>query len=142
MPSLNSIVDLAVESDTMIDAIGTITHGKWRNTKKSNQLIRIIRTTDPITEKSVRELHEAMREKNATRGILISTADFSPGAVDFAQSRPIDLVEKAQVVQMLQSVQRQMAWSGHFLKKIVHEFRYYIIKCPPIQPKPKWVLIF
>ena len=34
-----TIIDLTVDSDTMIDAIGTITQGKWRNTKKSNQLI-------------------------------------------------------------------------------------------------------
>jgi cytochrome c-type biogenesis protein CcmH/NrfG len=106
-----TIVDLTVDSDTQIEAIGTVTQGKWRNTKKSNQLIRIIRATDASTEENIRDFHEKMREKSATRGILISTGDYSPGAVDFAQSRPINLVEKSQVIQMLQSVQKEMAKS-------------------------------
>jgi len=106
-----TIVDLTVDSDTQIEAIGTVTQGKWRNTKKSNQLIRIIRATDAITEENIRDLHENMREKAATRGIMITTGDYSPGAIDFAQSRPINLVEKAQVIQMLQAVQKDMAKS-------------------------------
>lgn len=100
-----SIIDLAVESDSVIEVVATETQGKWRNTKKSNRLIRIIRSTDAVSEQVLRNTQEAMREKNANRGVIITTGEFTPAAIDFAQSRPIDLYDKTKVIQLLRVIQ-------------------------------------
>src|SRR5690606_1279846 len=87
-----TLIDLEVLNDTQIEAVGTITQGKWRNTKKTNQLIRVVRDTNPVPDALVRQVHEAMKNKNANRGIVLATSEYMPGCLDFVQSRPIDLV--------------------------------------------------
>ena len=77
---------------------------KWRNTRQTNKLIRINRTTDVIGEKLLRTLHENMKNKNVTRVIIITTAEFSPQAVDFANTRPIELHGKSDLIDILKKI--------------------------------------
>jgi len=45
-----------------------------------------------------------MKPKNATRAIIISTGEFSQAAVDFSNTRPIELYGKSELVKLLRSV--------------------------------------
>ena len=100
----HNIMDVDIISDTEIEIIGTEIEGKWRNTRQTNRIIRIIRTTDAIQERLLRRLYESMKPKNATRIIVITTGDFSQGAVDFANTRPIELIGKSELVELLRKI--------------------------------------
>ena len=100
----HNIMDVEIVNDTDIEIIGTETEGKWRNTRQTNRIIRIIRTTDTIQDRLLRRLYESMKLKNATRIIVITTGDFSQSAVDFANTRPIELMGKAQLVELLRKI--------------------------------------
>jgi tetratricopeptide (TPR) repeat protein len=96
-----NITDVNIISDTDIEIIATESEGKWRNTRQTNRLIRIFRDTETLQDKVLRNLHESMKAKNVTRIIIISTGDFSQAAVDFANTRPIELYGKNELVGML-----------------------------------------
>jgi tetratricopeptide (TPR) repeat protein len=100
-----TIMDIEIISDTEIEILATETEGKWRNTRSSNRIVRIMRTTDSTNDRLLRKLHESMKQKNATRIIIITTGDFSQAAIDFANTRPIELITKSDLVRHLKSIE-------------------------------------
>lgn len=99
-----NITDIEIISDTEIEVIAIENEGKWRNTRQSNRIIRIIRTTEALEEGYFRRIHESMRAKNATRILVITTGDVSAKAVEFANTRPIEIKGKAELVELLKKV--------------------------------------
>jgi tetratricopeptide (TPR) repeat protein len=99
-----NITDIEIISDTEIEIIATETEGKWRNTRQTNRIIRIIRTTDSVQESLLRQLHESMKLKNATRIMIITTGDYTPKAVEFANTRPIDTLNKNDLIDILKKI--------------------------------------
>ena len=81
---------IAVESDS-----------KWRNARKMPRLMRFLRVTDIIDESTIRMLNEDMKKMNVPRGIIVTSSTFSRTALDFAESRPIDLFNKDQLQELL-----------------------------------------
>lgn len=100
----HNIMDVDIISDTEIEMLVTETEGKWRNTRRSNKIVRILRTTDSINDKLLRKLHEKMKPKNANRVIIISTGDYSQSAIDFSNTRPIELIGKSDLVKLLRQI--------------------------------------
>jgi hypothetical protein len=45
-----------------------------------------------------------MKPKNAIRALIISTGDFSQSAVEFSNTRPIELYGKSELVKLLRTV--------------------------------------
>jgi tetratricopeptide (TPR) repeat protein len=84
---------VAVESET-----------KWRNAKKITKILRFLRVPDMITETTVRSIYEEMKKLGVSRGVIISSSNFSRKAIDFAESRPIDLVNKDQLQENLKKL--------------------------------------
>jgi tetratricopeptide (TPR) repeat protein len=76
---------------------------KWRNARKIPKLIRFMRVPETVDESTVRSLNEEMRKQNITRGILITSSNFSRLALDFAESRPIELHNKERLQELLRS---------------------------------------
>ena len=76
---------------------------KWRNTKISNKLIHIFRDSDVISEQTVRGIQEEMKSVNANKAICISSSKFSPGAREFASARPIDIIDKEGLAEILKN---------------------------------------
>lgn len=99
-----NITDIEIISDTEIEVIAIENEGKWRNTRQSNRIIRIIRTTEALDEGYFRRIHESMRAKNATRILVITTGDITAKAVEFANTRPIEIKGKAELVELLKKV--------------------------------------
>ncbi|HNR89484.1 MAG TPA: tetratricopeptide repeat protein [Spirochaetota bacterium] len=99
-----TIMDVDIISDTVIEILATETEGKWRNTRRTNRIIRIMRNTDSVGDKLLRQLHESMKLRNATRVIIISTGEYSQSAVDFSNTRPIELLGKNELVGLLRNV--------------------------------------
>ncbi len=99
-----NITDIEIISDTEIEIIATENEGKWRNTRQSNRIIRIVRTTDTLGEGYFRRLHESMKVKNATRILVITTADINQQAIDFANTRPIEIKGKVDLIEYLKKI--------------------------------------
>lgn len=99
-----NILDIDILSDTEIEILAIESEGKWRNTRQTNKIIRIIRTTDVVQERLLRQLHESMKPKNATRVMIITTGEFAPQSRDFANTRPIDLFGKPELVNLLKKL--------------------------------------
>ncbi|NMB64723.1 MAG: tetratricopeptide repeat protein [Spirochaetes bacterium] len=96
-----TVMDVDIISDTEIEIIATDTEGKWRNTRRTNKIVRILRTTDVVNDKLLRKLHEKLKEKNATRVIIITAGEFTQSAIDFSNTRPIELYGKSDLLRLL-----------------------------------------
>ncbi|GAB1481522.1 tetratricopeptide repeat protein [Treponema sp.] len=82
---------VAVESDS----------SKWLNARKMPRLIRLLRIPDMVDESMIRSLLEQMKKIGMTRAALVTSSGFSRSAMDFSDSRPIDLYNKDQLQEML-----------------------------------------
>ncbi len=95
--------DVSVHGDGC-EVVAVEGQSKWRNARKMPQLLRFLRVTNPIDESSVRNLHEDMKKQNVTRGTLITSSSFSRTAVEFAETRPIHLVNREKLQDMLKQI--------------------------------------
>lgn len=77
---------------------------KWRNTRNLPTVIRFFRGTETVDEGTVRALHEAMKKQNVNRGMLVCSSIFSRSAVEFVESRPIDLLNKEKLQELLNKI--------------------------------------
>ncbi|MFP4564013.1 MAG: tetratricopeptide repeat protein [Spirochaetia bacterium] len=78
---------------------------KWRNVRKVPKLIRFLRVADLIPESSIRAMHEEMKTLSVGRGIIATSSQFSRKAVDFAETRPIDLIDKDKLQNLLKKIE-------------------------------------
>ncbi len=70
-----------------------------RSPRRQYILIQIERNLDPISENRVRAFAETMKDKNAGKGILMTTGDVLPAAESYASSRPIELYDAKKMVE-------------------------------------------
>ncbi len=91
-----------LESGSQITAVEP--QSKWRNARKLPIMLWFLQATEIIDENTVRNLHEEMRKQNMHRGIAVSSSTFSRKAMDFTESRPIDLYGKDKLSAILQKV--------------------------------------
>jgi tetratricopeptide (TPR) repeat protein len=89
---------IAVDDDT-----------RWRNTRKMPRLLHFLRVPEMIPESSVRSFSELMKKISVQRGIMVSSSNFSRVAMDFVESRPIDLIDKDKLQQLLKGVEMPAA---------------------------------
>jgi tetratricopeptide (TPR) repeat protein len=95
-----NIIEIEV-TDSEADIIATEPEGRLRNMKKANRLVKIIRSTSFISDTMLRKLNESLKSKNATRIVIITAGEFSQSAIEFANTRPIDLFGKSKLVEIL-----------------------------------------
>jgi tetratricopeptide (TPR) repeat protein len=79
--------------------------GKWRNTRKTTVLLRILRSPEVVDEPAVRDFYEEMKAANVSRATLISSSTFSRAAAAFVENRPLELWNKDKLQTLLQKVQ-------------------------------------
>lgn len=77
---------------------------KWRNAKKQPKLLWFLRVPEILTDSTIRAMHENMKKNNMTRGVIASSSGFTKKALDFAESRPIDLVDKEKLQKLLAGI--------------------------------------
>jgi hypothetical protein len=99
-----NVMEIEIINDTEIEIIASDSEGKWRNARQFNKIIRVIRTTDVVMEKLLRNLHEGLKLKNAIRALIITAGEFDQKAVDFANTRPIDLLGKSELINLLKKI--------------------------------------
>ena len=77
---------------------------KWRNVRKQPRLILFYRDANLIEDSFLRTLQEDMKKQSLTRGIVITSSGFNRPALEFAESRPLELIGKDKLEQMLSSI--------------------------------------
>jgi tetratricopeptide (TPR) repeat protein len=85
---------VAIESDA----------AKWRNVRKQPRLIRFYRSPDPVDEDRIRAILEDSRKNNITRAAVVTSSVFSRQALEFANSRPVELFDREKLQTLLQGV--------------------------------------
>ncbi len=96
---------IKVLADTDIEIIATDADSNLMNTRKQYKLMRFLRTTNSISEDFLRKLYDSMKSKNVQRIIVITTGEFSGESMSFANTRPIELYGKSQLVELLKKVE-------------------------------------
>jgi tetratricopeptide (TPR) repeat protein len=74
---------------------------KWRNTKRMPRLLRFLRIPDMVDESTVRAILEDVKKLGVVRGALVTSSGFSRTAMEYAESRPVDLFNKEKLQEML-----------------------------------------
>ncbi len=97
-------ISVDIVNTSEIHIIAAEDDSRWRNTKKNHRLVYIVRTTEVVLENTLRDMYENMKISNANRGIFMTTGAFSPGAIIFSQSRPIELIDKTILVKYLDRI--------------------------------------
>lgn len=66
-------------------------------------VIQAKRYTNTVSVAAVRELFGTVNAEGATKGILVTTADYGPDAYEFAKGKPLTLLSGSNLLHLLQS---------------------------------------
>ncbi len=84
---------IAVESDS-----------RWRNARKLPKLLWFLRVPEMISESTVRSILEEMKKLSVNRGVIFTSSNFSRRAIEYGESRPIELFGKDELQKLLQTI--------------------------------------
>jgi len=65
-------------------------------------IIQAKRYTNTVSVSAVRDLYGTVMNEGATKGILVSTADYGPDAYEFAKGKPLTLLNGANLLHLLE----------------------------------------
>lgn len=99
-----TVQDVFLKSQDLVEAYSLETQSKWRNAKKATIIVRIYRSAEPIRYDDIRVLYDTMRKIGAMRSICVTVSQFTKSAIEFAQIRPIDLVDKDEFTKLLHTI--------------------------------------
>ena len=106
--SIVSVMNLDIRETTELingcQIIAVEAESKWRNARKMPRLIRFYRISNVIRDSTIRAIHEEMKKLNVTRGIIFTSSSYSKLALDFAETRPIDLYDREQLQDYLNKI--------------------------------------
>lgn len=98
-----TVLEVTIVNDTEIEIVAIEVEDR-RNTRKIQKVIKIIRTTETINENPLRKIQETLKTKNAHRAVIITTGDFSQSAIEFSNTRPIELYDKTRLLSLLRTL--------------------------------------
>jgi tetratricopeptide (TPR) repeat protein len=84
--------------------IGAEHQTKWRNARKMPKLVWFLRTADMVDEQTIRNMNDELKKWNVNRGIIITSSTFSRMAAEFAENRPIELMNREKLQQLLKNI--------------------------------------
>lgn len=97
--SFIKFLDIAVAPDN-VEITCEVETTKWEST----QIYRFYRSTGSIGELYIRDFHGKIKDTKCDRGYCITPGLFSDEARKYTEGRPIDLVEKAQLMRLLKMI--------------------------------------
>jgi len=93
------VEDVQVASES-VEIVGTIENAKW----ESKQIFRFYRTQNVIGDIYIREFHGKIRDTKCDTGFCVTMGSFSESAHKYTEGRPIDLIEKEELVKILKKI--------------------------------------
>lgn len=97
----HSVTDVRTTSDSCVIVAIEKSSGQWRNTRKFPKLFQFIRTGEFVELPQVRQFHEDIGKFKVIRGLFFSSSQFSRSAIEFVESRPIELYDKEKLQTLL-----------------------------------------
>lgn len=91
--------DISVQSES-VEILCSVDSNKM----ECKELFRFYRTSNVIGDINIRDLHSKIRDIKADRGFCITMGKFSESAHKFIDGRPIDFIEKEQLVSILKKI--------------------------------------
>jgi tetratricopeptide (TPR) repeat protein len=88
------ITDTNIISNEGIEFFTLEGNAKWRNERKKPKLIHIYRKSTPVEDGILRKVHDTMRQKEIIKAVVMTSSGFTKQALAFAQERPIELIDK------------------------------------------------
>jgi tetratricopeptide (TPR) repeat protein len=74
---------------------------KFRNARRMPRLIRVLRVADVVDLSAVRSIHEEMKKLSVMRSMIIASSRFSRSAMEYAETRPVELLDKERLQKLL-----------------------------------------
>ena len=99
MHSHVKITDVEVLQES-VEILCEIETPKWEDV----ELFRFYKTTGAVGELFIRDFHAKLKDKKVDRGFCVTPGVFSEEAHKYVEGRPIDLIEKSQLMQMLKKI--------------------------------------
>ncbi len=93
------ISDVEVQQDS-VEILCEVETPKWEDV----ELFRFYKTTGSVGELFIRDFHAKIKDKKVDRGFCFTPGTFSEEAHKYVEGRPIDLIEKAQLMQLLKKI--------------------------------------
>lgn len=97
--SFVKIIDVSVISDT-IEILCEVENSKWED----KELFRFYRNAGSIGELYIRDFHAKIRDTKCDKGICLTSGTYSEEAKKYIEGRPIDLIEKTQLLKILKHI--------------------------------------
>ncbi len=101
-----SITQINLVSDSKLYVLASEEDKLQIGARNKFTLFWIQRDMNAITDGQIRDFQVRMRENNAGKGIIITTGEFTPGAINFAGSRPLDIYDSARTTELLRSLEQ------------------------------------
>jgi tetratricopeptide (TPR) repeat protein len=83
-----------------VEIICYVESSKW----EAKQMFRFYRTQNVIGDINVRDFHSKLRDTKCDNGVCISIGGFSDSAHKYIDGRPVDLIEKDELVKILKRI--------------------------------------
>ncbi len=93
------IEDISVAAEC-VEVLCEVQAAKWSDT----ELFRFYRSTGSIGELYVRDLHSKIRDIKCDKAFCVSAGTFTEEAKKYVEGRPIDLIEKTKLIQVLKKL--------------------------------------
>ncbi|BDC92532.1 Tetratricopeptide repeat-containing protein [Treponema bryantii] len=97
--SFVKVEDVQVASES-VEIICEVETPKW----EAKQMFRFYRTQNVIGDINVRDFHSKLRDTKCDNGVCISIGGFSDSAHKYIDGRPVDLIEKDELVKILKRI--------------------------------------
>ncbi len=97
--SVVKISDVEVQQES-VEILCEVETPKWEDV----ELFRFYRTTGAVGELFVRDFHAKLKDKKVDRGFCLTPGSFSEEAHKYVEGRPIDLIEKSQLMALLKKI--------------------------------------
>ena len=88
------VLELKASKGMIATIIATEHESQWRAQRRSKFLVKIYRINESVGEKLIREMQDQMKEAGMTKGYFLTSSDFMRQAIEFAETRPIELYDK------------------------------------------------
>ena len=73
----------------------------WMSVRKQVVMLRFYRDPEAVEEPEIHESLDTMKSNNIVKGYLFSSSGFSVAAKRFADGRPVELIEKQKLEEVL-----------------------------------------
>lgn len=93
------ISDVEVQQES-VEILCEVETPKWEDV----ELFRFYKTTGAVGELFIRDFHAKIKDKKVDRGFCVTPGTFSEEAHKYVEGRPIDLIEKSQLMALLKKV--------------------------------------